>query len=151
MNTKKKLLFTAVYIALVLVVIKLAQTFVQPMFANGFVGSLAVQILFTVLAVIGAVIQAVMVIPVGIVLGAIYFRGCNNLLPVVLIHALVDAVSFIASGALSGTTLTDAISGASINGGPLAKVGTLLVYTLLSLFLMRRSKMEKAIAARRAA
>lgn len=262
---KKKLLFTAAYIALVLVIIKLAQTFLLPLFANSFLGSLVIQILFAVLAVAGAVLfgktegmklkgkgfgegmlaglafliiypilmvaslvskrtmvtepvgnivlfvlkmlligvaeegifrgvlqnvalevtgedtaaaarkgillaglvfglvhltnmltgvsvvgtvmQALMAIPMGIVLGAIYFRGCNNILPVILIHALVDGVSFVSSGALSGTTLNDAISDVSTSGGPMAKAATFLVYLALALFLMRKSKMEKAIAA----
>lgn len=268
-DPKKKLLYTALYIALVLVIIKLAQTFIEPLFANRFVGGLLVQILFSVLSVVGAVlfgevdglklrgkglgdgmmaglafliifplmmiaslvakrtvvteptgnivlfllkmlligvaeevlfrgvlqnaalevtgedspaaarkgvllagavfglvhltnmftgvsvvgtvVQAVMAIPMGFVLGAIYFRSCNNILPVVLIHALVDGVSFASTGALSGTSLNDAITGLGTEGGPLGKAGSLLFYVALALFLMRRSKMEKAIAARKTA
>lgn len=267
-NAKKKLVVTAVYVALVLLVVKLAQTFVQPLFANYFVAGLVLQILFAVLAVVGAVwfgqtdgmklqtkgfregmlaglaflivfplvlvgslagkstvvtepagnvvlfllkmllvgvaeevlfrtvlqnaalevtgedsvadarkgillaglvfglvhltnmftgvtvigtvVQAVMAIPMGVVLGVIYFRSCNNVLPVVLIHAVIDAVSFITSGALSGTNLNDAISSVSMNGGPLGKAAGFLAYTALAMFLMRKTKMEKAIEARKA-
>ena len=268
-HPKKKLLLTAVYVALVLVVIKLAQSFVMPMFANPFVGSLVVQILFSVLAVVGAilfgqtygiqlrvkgfregmqagllfliafpiilagslafkravvtesagnvvlfvikmlligvaeeilfravlqntalevtgedsvadarkgillaglifglvhltnmftgvtvmgaVIQALLAIPAGVVLGIIYFRSCRNILPVILIHALLDGVSFVTSGALNGTTLNDAISNESTIGGPIGKAGTFLFYAALALLLMRKSKMEKVIEARKAA
>lgn len=267
-DPKKKLVFNAIYIALVLLVIKLAQTFIMPLFANPFVGSLVIQILFAVLAVGGAVLfgktdgmklqakgfgagmraglaflivypfilvgslvtkravvtepvgnivlfvlkmlligvaeegifravlqnvalevtgedtassarkgillaglvfglvhltnmftgvsvagtvaQAVMAIPLGFVLGAIYFRSCNNILPVLLIHALVDGVSFVTSGALSGTSLNDAITDVSTGGGPVSKAASFLGFLALALFLMRKKPMEKAIAARNA-
>lgn len=266
---KQKLLYTAIYVALSLLVIKLAQMFIAPMFANRFVASLVCQILFVVLAVAGAVIfrktdgmklrgkgfregmmagilfwtflpvslvatlitgqsviseptgnvvlfavqmllvgvteevlfravlqsvtldvtgedtvasarkgillaglvfglvhltnmfvgvsvlgtvtQAALAIPGGILFGVIYFRSCDNIVPVVIMHAIMDAVSFIGSGTLNGATMADAITDVSTGSGSFAKVSTFLGYAVLAAFLMRKSKMEKAIEARKAA
>lgn len=107
--------------------------------------------MFTGVTIVATVVQAVMAIPLGVVLGIIYFRSCNNILPVVLIHAVVDGVSFVSSGALSGTALNDAITDISVSSGPGAKIGTLLFYVALAAFLMRKAKMEKAIEAHKEA
>lgn len=92
--------------------------------------------------------QVIMVIPLGMVLGAIYFRG--NLLSAVLVHAMVDGCTFFSSGVLSGVTATGAIDNVG-DRSILKSLAAIAFYVVVFLFLTRKSKMEKAIAAHKAA
>lgn len=81
-------------------------------------------------------------------LGAIYFRG--NLMSAILIHALFDGCNFFSSGVLSGGSDSGAIDTIS-NKGIRDGIAAVAFYIIVFLILTRKSKMEKAIEARKAA
>lgn len=97
---------------------------------------------------LGSVVhQAVMAMPMGAILGAIYFRG-NNLLAVVLIHAIVDGSSYIMSDVLSGASTGAAAE--EIGGKGALGIVSFALFAGIALFLLRKKPMEKAIEARKA-
>lgn len=91
--------------------------------------------------------QAIMAIPLGAVLGAIYFRG--NLLSAILIHAVFDGCNFLSSGVLSGGSASGAIDTVG-NKSVRDSIIAVAFYVVVFLIMTRKSKMEKAIEARKA-
>lgn len=87
--------------------------------------------------------QAISVIPMGALFGTIYFRSKNNIWPGILLHAFNDFYTLLIGGYISNSSLGEAISGTS--GGVL---GTLALYTIIDLWIMRKKKLEKCIIAK---
>lgn len=116
--------------------------------SGAFFGLLHLSNILAGVTVMGAAVQAVMAVPMGVILGIIYFRGKNNLLVPILIHGLVDTTTLMSSGGLSGVSTGDVISG--LGTGIAQRALGFVMYTALALFLMRKTVMEKAIESRRA-
>lgn len=79
--------------------------------------------------------QAISVVPLGLLFGAIYYRSKKNIWVVIILHAFNDFYTFIASGALAGTSQNEALN-ASAN----SVLGTYLTFGLVALWLMRKKK-----------
>lgn len=82
--------------------------------------------------------QTISVIPMGVLFGTIYFRSKNNLWAVILLHAFNDFFTFLVAGYISNASLSESISGTSNN-----IVGTLIVFTIIDLWVMRKKKLSK--------
>lgn len=85
--------------------------------------------------------QTISVIPVGVLFGAIYFRSKNNIWPGILLHAFNDFYTFLLAGYISSGSFGDAISSTSNSIG-----GTLIVFLLIDLWLLRKKKLVKCIS-----
>lgn len=81
--------------------------------------------------------QAISVIPVGIFFGAVYYRSRKNIWVVIILHAINDFYTFIASGALNGVSQNEAL-----NTKTNSVLGTYIVFGLISIWLMRKKKLE---------
>lgn len=81
--------------------------------------------------------QAISVIPVGIIFGAIYYRSKKNIWTVIILHAINDFYTLIASGTLAGASQNEAL-----NTRTNSVLGTYLVFGLIAIWLMRKKKME---------
>lgn len=81
--------------------------------------------------------QAISVIPMGVFFGAIYYRSRKNIWPVIILHAMNDFYTFLASGALAGTSQNEAL-----NSKTNSVLGTYLIFGLIALWLMRKKKLE---------
>lgn len=86
-------------------------------------------------------IQVANAIAFGLVLGAITYRSGRNILPVVLIHALIDGASFINSGMLWGASDVQ-----SINGLDLKSLVLVPIFVGIFIFLMRDSKTPELVS-----
>lgn len=95
-------------------------------------------------SIIPVLLQAIAVIPLGCLMGAVYFRS-NNLWSGILLHALIDAAGL--SGMLTGASTTAQVD--KLGESPLIRVVSIVMYICITLFVMRRSKMEKAIEERK--
>ena len=87
-------------------------------------------------------IQVANAIALGLVLGAITYRSGRSILPVVLIHALIDGASFIKSGMLWGASDVQ-----SINGLDLKSLVLVPIFVGIFIFLMRDSKTPELVSA----
>ena len=87
-------------------------------------------------------IQVANAIALGLVLGAITYRSGRSILPVVLIHALIDGASFINSGMLWGASDVQ-----SINGLDLKSLVLVPIFVGIFIFLMRDSKTPELVSA----
>ena len=87
-------------------------------------------------------IQVANAIALGLVLGAITYRSGRSILPVVLIHALIDGASFINSGMLLGASDVQ-----SINGLDLKSLVLVPIFVGIFIFLMRDSKTPELVSA----
>lgn len=83
-----------------------------------------------------ALIQAIVNIPNGILLGAIYYRAKRNLWITVIIHSMIDACSFVDKGILCGATQIDAINNAYNFGAIVQGCVVIIVF----LWIMRKKK-----------
>ena len=93
-----------------------------------------------------ALAQSVIACLVGIYLTAVYFRG-GNIWIMMLIHALTDSIGlFNSSFTTMGTTDADAVNAISFRGAAF-----FLIYLVLALFLLRRSKIPEVMENLRAA
>lgn len=90
---------------------------------------------------LSAFFQALVAIPVGGGLGAMYYRSNKNLWVCIIAHASVDMNSFIASGVLSGTTITE-----SINEMDYAQIITFILFVVVDMYVLRKSVMKKRMA-----
>lgn len=90
---------------------------------------------------LSAFFQALVAIPVGVLLGAMYYRSNKNLWVCIIVHASVDMNSFIASGVLSGTTITE-----SINEMDYAQIITFILFVVVDMYVLRKSVMKKRMA-----
>lgn len=88
-----------------------------------------------------ALIQALVNIPLGMIFSAIYHRSGKNLWFSILLHAAIDAMSFLGSGALWGESQE-----AAINSFGSVKLIMIPVYFALFFFLMRRSKAMSSVS-----
>lgn len=86
---------------------------------------------------VGAVMQAINAIALGMVFGAIYVRSGKNIWSCIILHGFHDLASFINSGILRGASTSDAISGYDMSLLP-----SVLGMFLLALFLMRKKKLQ---------
>lgn len=82
--------------------------------------------------------QAIVVIPLGIVFGAIYYISKRNLWVVILIHACNDFCAFVSSGMLDNVSQTEVI-GTGHNAVGLS----LLVFGMIAVWLLRKKRLEK--------
>ena len=82
-----------------------------------------------------ALIQMVLVIPMGIIFGAAYHRSKRNIWLCVFLHALLDATSLISTGILWGVTEQESIG--SYNA---MKIIPLLIYTGTAIWVIRKEK-----------
>ena len=83
-------------------------------------------------------VQALLAIPAGMIFGVIYYRSNKNLWVGILIHALNDAAGLYCTGILSGGSVASTIS--SYSG---SKAGVAVLYLIVVLVVMRKSKMMK--------
>lgn len=70
-----------------------------------------------------------------------YYRSNKNLWVCIIAHASVDMNSFIASGVLSGTTITE-----SINEMDYAQIITFILFVVVDMYVLRKSVMKKRMA-----
>ena len=89
--------------------------------------------------IVPVIIQAITVIPVGILFGTIYYRSNRNIWLCILLHAWNDFGALLRSGILSGGG--SAIS--SINGYSGLKLISVLLYASILFVVMRKSKLRK--------
>lgn len=89
---------------------------------------------------VSALRQTISVIPMGVLLGTIYFRSKNNIWPVILLHAFNDFCTFLISGYISNASLGETISGSSNN-----VAGTLVLFTIVDLWILRKKKLDRII------
>ncbi|MCR4556478.1 MAG: CPBP family intramembrane metalloprotease [Saccharofermentans sp.] len=82
----------------------------------------------------------------GLMFGAITYRSSRSIWPLVLIHALVDASSFIHGGMLWGASDVE-----SINSLDLRSLILVPIFTGIFIYLMRKSKTEPIIEANKTA
>lgn len=88
---------------------------------------------------IGSVIvQAIIVIPVGILFGTVYYRSNRNIWLCILVHALNDLGVLLRSGILSGGTVTS-----TINGYSGLKLFSVALYGAILIVVMRKDKLQK--------
>lgn len=92
-----------------------------------------------------AFVQAVSVIPVGIMFGTVYFRSRNNIWLCTLIHAVIDLTAFLNAGVLSGITENSAINTWSVKN-----LISVVIPAAMVVCAMRKEKLEETIAVVRA-
>ena len=93
-----------------------------------------------------AVIQAGSAAFMGIFLGAVYIRCGRGLWYVVFLHALNDAVAFIASGRLGGNSAAEIVNTIGIQAGFAQVVFAAVLFGGLSIFVLRKKKLEPCLA-----
>lgn len=91
--------------------------------------------------VLSVVVQAITVIPVGILFGTIYYRSNRNIWVCILMHALNDIVALLRSGILSGNSVTSAIN--EYSG---LKFISIALYGAILVSVMRKEKLQAAAA-----
>ena len=96
--------------------------------------------------------QVVSAIGGGLMFGTIYYRTNKNLWACTIIHAFNDFVSFVASGSLSGGTVSDSINSLTtgaenISASTAVAMGTIvqLLITVISLFICLFFTRKKAV------
>lgn len=89
-----------------------------------------------------AAMQALGTAAMGCCMCAIYYRTGKSLWFLIALHALNDCVINIRQGVLNGVSEADAIT-ASMTTGKVYIVGPILFYGLITLFLLRRKKLEQ--------
>lgn len=97
--------------------------------------------------------QVVDAIPVGIILGAVYFRSKNNLWVCVLLHALTDAAGLLIAGLLSGASVTEGLDNLGAQKLGNSSAGHIIIFAITlsaAIYVIRKSVIQKAIAAREA-
>lgn len=99
--------------------------------ANGFLPGVS----FT-----SAAMQAIGVVPIGVVLGTIYYRSGKNIWPVIILHAYNDFASFISSGALGSKTQNEVLNSKSS-----ATWVAFVAWCIVAAYLMRRKKIEEKV------
>ena len=82
----------------------------------------------------------------GLMFGAIAYRSSRSIWPLVLIHALIDASSFIHGGMLWGASDVE-----SINSLDLRSLILIPIFTGIFIYLMRKSKTEPIVEANKTA
>ena len=88
-----------------------------------------------------AAMQAIGAAAMGCYMCAVYYRTGKSLWFLVAFHALIDGVINIRQGVLSGVSEADAIT-AGMGTGAVYIFGPMLFYGLITLFLLRRKKLE---------
>ena len=88
--------------------------------------------------IVSVIIQAITVIPVGILFGTIYYRSGRNIWLCILVHAINDFVALLRSGILSGGSVVS-----SINGYSGLKLVSVVLYGAIIVTLMRKEKLQK--------
>lgn len=94
----------------------------------------------------GVLIQFATATAMGLMFGAIAYRSGRSIVPLMLIHTLIDASSFIKNGMLWGASDVESIN--SLSTGAFILVP---LFTGIFLFLMRRSVTDPIIEAENAA
>lgn len=89
----------------------------------------------------GVLVQMAGVIAMGMALTAIYYRS-KNIWSVIFLHAFLDFCGLLPSGIFGGS-ITEVISSYS----PVVAITSTLPYLVLTLFLLRKSKMPEILAA----
>lgn len=92
---------------------------------------------FSGVAIIPSLIQAVWAIPVGILFGVIYYRSSKNLWVCIFIHAINDLVAFLDKGILSGCSQQGAVNSYSA-----VVLFSVILYVGIVAFVMRKEKIE---------
>ncbi|MBO4636327.1 MAG: CPBP family intramembrane metalloprotease [Clostridiales bacterium] len=82
-------------------------------------------------------IQVISVIIMGVLFGAVYYRANRNIWVTIILHALVDAGTFIMSGALSGVSEADSIGQYSFG-----KFVFFPLYIIVTVWILRKNKIR---------
>ncbi len=90
--------------------------------------------------VLSSVVQAAATAGMGVYLGTIYFRSKKNIWFLIILHGVYDLIVMTASGMLSGNQASNILN--SYSNNYIGALIWLVVYTLLSLFLLRPKKIE---------
>lgn len=102
-----------------------------------FFGMLHVSNVLSGVAIISSLIQAVCVIPIGILFGVIYYKSSKNLWVCIFIHAINDLVAFLNKGILSGCSQQDAINSYTAN-----ELISMIFYWLIVAYVMIKDKIK---------
>lgn len=94
------------------------------------------------ISLLSATVQAVVAIFVGAVFCTIYYRSGKNLWACILIHAINDGIVFVFAGGLGDKTQAGIIGDFT-----LANLTPAFVYLAVCMWIMRRRKIETALAA----
>ncbi|MBO5494636.1 MAG: CPBP family intramembrane metalloprotease [Eubacterium sp.] len=91
-----------------------------------------------------ALVQAVMAIPLGMIICTFYYRSRKNLWFCILFHALMDGIAFLTQNVMGNEGITSAID--SYGSQSVWQTAYVLVlYTALACFLMRKKKINEII------
>ncbi len=91
--------------------------------------------------IVGVLVQMAAVIAMGMALTAIYYRS-KNIWAVIILHAFLDFCAMLPTGIFGGS-ITEDISSYS----PIMAITSSLPYLIVTLFLLRKSKMPQVLSA----
>ena len=89
-------------------------------------------------SVTGTICQVIGVIPLGIIMGAMYYRSHRNLWVNIILHAIYDGAGLLAGGVLGGKELVNALESTD----PLKALIIAAITLLIGLFVSRKKKIQ---------